>query len=39
MTFGLYDTFANPQECHIIREALYLTLKLRLPEIYYALYT
>ena len=23
MTFGLYDTFANPQECHIIREDLY----------------
>ena len=24
MTFGLYDTFANPQGCHIIREALYV---------------
>ena len=21
MTFGLHDTFANPQGCHIIREA------------------
>ena len=24
MTFGLYDTFANSQGCHIIRKALYL---------------
>ena len=23
MTFGLYNTFDNPQGCHIIREALY----------------
>ena len=23
MTIGLYDTFANLQGCHIIREALY----------------
>ena len=23
MTIGLYDTFANPQGCHIIRGALY----------------
>ena len=26
MTFGLYDTFVNPQGCHIIQEALYSTL-------------
>ena len=24
VTFGLYDTFANPKGCHIIREALYI---------------
>ena len=24
MTFGLFDTFYNPQGCHIIQEALYL---------------
>ena len=24
MTIALYDTFANPRGCHIIREALYI---------------
>ena len=28
MTIGLYDTFANPQGCYIIREALYRTFHL-----------